>query len=297
MPRPLIALACCLTILAVVICHPAITSAETEDNLFRKLKTDVFEERWADVLAGCDQLIATYPKSENTARTMYYRAKALGNLEGRGEEALDAYGEFIGKFPENAFLVEDAKINRMGLAKSLWLKGNKKHIRILMDSLTEEGFLRIYSAIQISHLGNRPARARALPVLQACAKNEKDAEVRNECTLGILRIDPSALPTAPRAAVPNTPAPPVPPGGEPKLIRVEVRDKATNKITVAVNLPIAFAEALIGSLSEFDQGMVLDELRKRKIDINNIWKSLRTLGKQTLVQIETEENHIKIWLE
>lgn len=287
-----------LVIVLAALCQPALTAPATEEELLRQIKTDVFEEKWDAVLAGCDDLITNYPKSGSLARTMYYKAKALQHMKGREEEALTAYGSFIEKFPDESLLQEDAKISRMGLAKSLWLKGRKDYITILMDGLSENAYLKVYAAIQISHLSNRPASARALPVLQSCSKSEADAEVRNECTLAILRIDPNAVPQIPPA--PPAPAPPppaAPPGGEPKLIRLEVRDKGTDKITVAVNLPIAFAEALLSSLNEFDQGMVMDELKKRQIDINNIWKSLRTLGRQTLVQIETEDNYIKIWLE
>ena len=141
-------------------------------------------------------------------------------------------------------------------------------------------------------------------MLEDCAENASDAEVRNECTLAILRIDPGKVPVPP-SPPPTAPAAPgqapAPPGAaaeaEPKLIRLEVRSKETGKITVAVNLPIAFAEALLASLSEFDQGQVMQELKRRHIDVNNLWKSLRTLGSQTLVQIETEEANIRIWLE
>jgi hypothetical protein len=283
----------------------------TEEEILRQIKTDVFEERWEAVLAGCERLLEAYPQSASRARTMYYRAKALQNLPGRQEEAVAAYGEFIKKFPDETLLREDAMIGQMGLAKSLWLRGQKDHVRVLMDYLDSKGYPQIYAAIQISHLDNRPARARALPILQKCASSDDvDPEVRNECTLGILRIDPGALPVPPRPPGPEpppgqrlappsgvTPSPPPPPGAEPKLIRLEVRDKDTGKVTVAVNLPIAFAEALLASLSAFEQGEVVNELKNRGIDVNNLWKSLKTLGPQTLVQIETEEANIRIWLE
>ncbi len=279
---------------------PALANQATEEEVLRQIKTDVFEEAWEAVLEGCEKLIETYPGSPALARTMYYRAKALQNIAGREEEAVEAYGGLIERFPEETLLREDAMISQMNLAKRLWLRGSKETIRILMDYLREEGYPRIYAAIQISHLDNRPARARALPVLEDCAENESDAEVRNECTLAILRIDPGRVPVPEPPKPPGPPpAPPDAPGAqaEPKLIRLEVRDKETGKVTVAVNLPIAFAEALLHSLSEFDQGQVMEELKRRHIDVNNLWKSLRTLGRQTLVQIETEEANIRIWLE
>lgn len=265
--------------------------ASPEDEILRQIKNDVFDEKWESVLADCERLIATYPKSDSLARTYYYRAKALHHLQGREEAAVTAYGDFIEKFPSEALLREDALISRMKLAKSLWLAGKRDNVSILMKGLDEKGYPRIYAAILISHLDNKPARARALPVLQECSRAEKDAEVRNECTLGILRIDPSAVP-APKTS-------PKLPGAlsEPKLIRLEVRDKKTGSVTVAVNLPIAFAEALLGSLSEIDRGHVMQELTERHIDLDNLMRSLKSLGPQTLVEVETQDAKIRVWLE
>ncbi|MBI3448089.1 MAG: hypothetical protein HY049_04090 [Acidobacteria bacterium] len=274
----------------VVTSRVAVTAAaSSEEEDFRQIKSDVFDEKWESVLADCDRLIAAFPGSGSLPRTYYYRAKALHHLPGKEEMAISAYGEFIDKFPAEAVMREDALISRINLAKSLWLQGRRDNINILLKALDEKGYPRIYSAIQISHLDNKPAKARALPVLQDCARREADAEVRNECTLGILRIDPNEVPR------------PGPQGSgtvaEPRLIRLEVRDKKTGSITVAVNLPVAFAEALLGSLSQIDRGRVTDELRVRHIDLDNLMKSLKSLGRQTLVEVETEEARIKVWLE
>jgi hypothetical protein len=229
---------------------------------------------------------------------MHSRAKALHHLPGREEEAVAAYGALIERFPGETVLREDAAIGRMSLAKSLWLRGRKEHVSVLMQGLEEKGYPRIYAAVQISHLDNRPARSRALPVLKDCSLNERDSEVRNECTLAILRIDPAAVPAPPTVGTTSAaPAPERPSGGEPRLIRLEVREKGTDKLRVAVNLPIAFAEALLGALSEYEHGQVVEELKRRNIDLDNIWKSLKTMGAQTLVQVETDEVNVRIWLE
>ncbi len=286
--------------LGLIACAPAGAQGDPEQEILRQIKEDVFEERWEAVLSGSERLIRDFPDSASLARTMYYRSRALANLPGREADALEAWGEFIERFPSETLLREDALISRMGLAKSMYLNGKKDSIRILLDGLGEKGYARLYAAIQLSYLDHVPGRSRAEPILTECAKKESDAEVRNECTLGILRINPQHpmfQPAAPSAPAPPAPPAPPNPAGEPKLIRLQVREKGTDKITVAVNLPVAFAEALLQSLSEYHQGQVLEELKTRQIDINNIWKSLRTLGKQTLVEIETEEAYIKIWLE
>jgi hypothetical protein len=263
--------------------------SSTEDEILKQIKNDVFDEKWESVLADCERHIATYPKSDALARSYYYRARALQHLPGKEEAAVAAYGEIIDKFPSDAVLREEAQISRINLAKSLWVQGKKDSITILTKALDGKGYPRIYAAIQISHLDNKPSQARALPILQECSRGESNAEVRNECTLGILRIDPSAVP-APKPT-------PQASASEPKLIRLDVRDKKTGSVKVAVNLPIAFAEALMGSLSAIDQGLVKQQLDKQHIDLDNLMKSLRSMGPQTLVEIETEDAKIRVWLE
>lgn len=294
-----LAAALALALLPAIVAHDASAQGSSEQELMRKIKEDVFDERWAEVLESARELIEGYPGSSSMARTMIYRARALEKL-GRDDEAMEAYGQFVEKFPGEILLREDALISQMGLAKRMVLSGRKEAVEILVDGLREKGYPKIYAAIQLSFLDFRPGHSKALPILKECAEGEQDAEVRNECTLAILRIDPTALEyrTNRMAPGPSSDEGPAPaPGGEPKLIRLQVRDKVTDKITVAVNLPVAFAEALLGSLSELEQGRVVDELKARGYDINNLWKSLKTLGKQTLVEIETEEARIKVWLE
>jgi hypothetical protein len=299
MSRPTagVLLACAIGI-AAALAHwsPAASVTMSEEDLVRQIKSDAFDEKWDAVMTDCETMIAAFPSSQSLPWATFYRAKALQHIPGREQDALDAYTAFVGKFPAETTLREDATLSRLGLARDLWLKGKRDTIAILMKGLEEKGYPGIYAAIQISQLDHKPAKSRALPVLKDCSANEKDQEVRNECTIAILRIDPSQVPDTKPA-----PVKPVPPGStatsEPRLIRLEVRAKGSDKITVAVNLPIAFAEALLSSLSEFDQGQVAAELKKKHIDLDNIWKSLKGLGRQTLVQIETEEQNIRIWLE
>jgi hypothetical protein len=291
-PRPFL-LALLLLAASAQVGTAASPAPAAEDEVLRQIKNDVFDERWDSVLADCERLIQAYPSSESLPRTYYYRAKALQHLPGRETDAVAAWSAFIDKFPSDPLLREDALISRMNLAKGLWLQGKRENITILTKGLEEKGYPRIYAAVLISNLDNKPARARALPVLQECSRAEKSAEVRNECTLAILRIDPSALPTPP----PVPPAPGNPSATAPKLIRLEVRDKSTGSLTVAVNLPLAFAEALLGSLSEIDRGRVTEELKTRHIDLENLLRSLKAVGPQTLVEVETEDAKIRVWLE
>ena len=289
--------------------------AADEGQLLSKIKTEVFDQQWDSVLGSCDQFISQYSRSQALPRAYFYRAQALEHVKGKETEAVEAYSVYLTKFPnESGALKEDALLSRLTLATALYLKGDKKHTAIILEGMDLRGYPRIYAAIQASKFDHGPARKKAMPILKDCVGNESDAELKNECILAILRIDPMALPPAPPAPpapagygvakVPKdgkAPPPPPPPAaaGPPRLIRVEIYDKAKKQVTVRVNLPLAFAELLVESLGDEYKNHLQDELNKKiKIpDMQKFWQSLKESGPQTIIEVDHEEHHIKVWIE
>ncbi len=293
-------------------------SAAAEADLLRQIKVDVLDERWEAVLGGCDQFLGRFAKSPDAGRAVYYRARALERFPGREEEALAAYGDFLTRYPSEAgTLREAALLSRVTLATSLYQKGNSGYVAILLKAMEESGYPRLYAAIQAGKIDHGQTRARALPMLKECARSESDLEVRNECVVALLRIDPKALsgvePVEGRAIVappgrdrrpptpPRGPPPPPPPGlaaGEAKLIRVEVFDKATSKIVVQVNLPLAFAELLLDSLGQEYRGEITKHLGVTSAQsLEKFWEAIMMGGKQTLVEVDAEDQRIRVWVE
>ncbi len=275
-----------------------LASAADEADLLRQIKSDIFDVKWDAVLASCDQFITQFPSSHDMPRAMYYRAQALEHAKGRDEDAIAAYGEFLTRFPnESGTLREDALLSRMTLAVSLWLKGNRGYAAIILKGMDEKGYPRLFAAIQASKIDLPAGRAKALPILKECAKSESDVELKNECVVALLRIDPKALEASapPDRLVPGA----APQPGAAKLIRLEVFDKHTNKPTVTVNLPLAFAELILETLGDAYRQKFEDNIppQYKGMNLESFWNAIKKGGKQTIIEIDNEDEHIKVWVE
>jgi len=304
---------------AVAFAAPARAAAD-EGELLRQVKNDVFNQEWSAVLAGCDQFIASYPNAEALPRAYYYRAQALEHLKAHEAEAIQAYSDFLTRFPaETGAIREDALLSRMTLASSVYQKGDKRFVGVVLKGLQEKGYPKLYASIQASKIDYPAARASALPILRDCACSESDAELKNECIVALLRINPMALeqpcgphpPEPPRAARPprapsSPPGPPVPPAGvtppghDVRLIRVEVYDVKKQQVVVRVNLPIAFAELLLDSLGDAYRKEIIEGLREKSqgpIDFDKLWQAIKQGGAQTILEIDNGDERIKVWVE
>jgi len=286
-----------LLVMVAAITVAAITSAraaQDEGELLRQIKTDVFDQKWDGVLASCNQFIGQYTRSLDLPRVYYYKAQALEHGKGREEEAIAAYTDYVTRFPnETGALHEDAMLKRISLAAGLYLNSNKKHIGVILQGMDLKGYPGIFAAIQASKLDHGPARAKALPILLRCASTETDPEVKNECLLGVLRIDPqkAGQVTTPKEAVGG------PGAGTARLIRVEVFDKLKKQVAVRVNMPLSFAEILLDSLGDELQQEIGDELKKKGVQLNKLLESIKKSGAQTIIEIDNDEQHIKVWIE
>lgn len=275
-----------------------------EGELLRQIKSEVFDQQWDSVLSSCDLFIAQFPRSATLPRAYYYKAQALEHLKGREAEAIAAYTDFLTRFPaEMGALKEDAILSRLSMASSLWLAGNRSQVGVIIKGMDESGYPRTYSAIQASKIDHAPARTKALPILKDCAERESDVEVKNECLLALLRIDPKStteLQQAPpgKTAAAGTPgAAGATPGGEAKLIRVEVYDKVKKQVSVRVNMPLAFAQLLLDSLNDELRAEISHGLQAKGLQLDRFWEAFKKGGKQTIVEIDDEGQHIKVWIE
>ena len=59
------------------------TVAGGEEELFRQIKVDVFDQEWPAVLRQCDELLARFPGGAAAPQAAFYRARALSRLPGR----------------------------------------------------------------------------------------------------------------------------------------------------------------------------------------------------------------------
>ena len=291
-------LAAVLALIAIAATGPVFAQDEAE--LLRQIKSDLFDRKWDAVLGSCDMFISRHPSSADLPRAFYYRAQALEHIRGRENDAIRAYGEFITRFPDvSRTMREDALLSRLTLAASQWEKGDKSHVGLIMDGMKQSGYPKMYAAVQASKIGHKPAHTQALPILNECAKNERDAELKNECAVAVLRIDPKALGTEVDTGSAAS-AGPAGAAGEVKLIRLEVFDKAQNKVVVRVNMPIAFAELILDAIEQGWRDEINKGLQKHGISSGNLesfWKAIKEGGPQTILEIDNDEEKIRFWVE
>ncbi len=79
------------------------------------------------------------------------------------------------------------------------------------------------------------------------------------------------------------------------LLKISIFDKKKKKNTVKVTVPMALVEALSDSI---DIDKTVDLKGKCKdLDIKRILKVLKDTGPMTLVEVDEEDQLIKIWIE
>ncbi|MFQ5768571.1 MAG: hypothetical protein ACE5ID_11400 [Acidobacteriota bacterium] len=266
-------------------------SAKTADDcnkLMRRLKLDVFDEKWEQVRIKAVALLNSSSSCPHKAQVAYLKAQALARL-GREQEALEGYGDFLEDYcatpggPVNCDLARSA---RYELAARLYRKdGRRKHLDLLLDSLDLPGDAGIMAALTLADIDDPAIRKRALPYLLKAFKMDLDDDVASRICLAVLKIDPAKTPCgqAPQA------------GGSsagPTLISVEIFDFDENKVQLRINMPVALAEVVIRSLPP----EILEEMSKEGIDIQSIFQTIREQTDGPLFEMTTQDQRIRIWL-
>jgi hypothetical protein len=267
--------------------------AQPDQERLRTAKTLFFDRKYAEARQAWEAVRAASRGADAEAPT-YWVARCSESL-GENERALREYDAFLALRPKDRTLIEEARTSRVGLAARLYKMGNRKHVQVLKDALSDPGkTVRYYAALQMSGLDTAMGRL-AAPVLRQILAQEKDPDLVDRAKLGLMRADPAALgaPSAPsgRAA----PAAPVAPkGGEARIVRIRITERGASRPKVSINLPLALAEMLFKSLPDD----VKDDLRRDGYDAETFWMKLRELGPSAIISIEKDDGErIQIWTE
>jgi hypothetical protein len=279
----------------VIAAHPPAAASEEED-LFRQVKVAVFDQDWPAVLSGCDAILARFPAGASSPRAAFYRAVALSHLPGRETEALAAYRKFVARHPGETVLLEEAWSGMFSLAC-----GGRGGARAECAPLLKEGLARrsdyvsTLAAIRASDQKDDQLRRAALAVLKKAHDRESDPEIRNQVLIAILKIDPKQVPPPePRGSPPPGRAAT---GKAPTLIRMTVFNKAEGRYEVKVNLPVAFARMLVDALGEDQKHDLRQGARAQGIDVDHIFEAIQKAGAGRLLEVESPESRIEIWIE
>jgi hypothetical protein len=111
--------------------------------------------------------------------------------------------------------------------------------------------------------------------------------------LSVVKHAVSASPAAP-ASGEAPPVPEKPKGGTPQWLKVRVLDKSSHKAKVTINLPLALARTT-GEDFPIDWHCHGDGCEKSRVRLGDVLQTLES--GQDIVQIEEEEQTVRVWVE
>lgn len=286
-----------LGLLMLLAASGAVTAAPAEPALLRQIKVAAFDGRWDELLSLADTYLARFPQAASGPQVEFHRARALAHLPGRGADGNAAYREFVARHPEEILLVEQAWSGIFSLACDQRRQESAGCAATLSEGLDSRlPYVSTLAAIRASDARQEPLRRRALARLKGTLVSQSDPDIRNEILIAILKIDPREVPPpAPRPDVPN--APPAPAGAAPTLIRMSIYDKASDKYTLRINLPVAFAQMLVDALGEADKVELQESARKKGLDLDDIFDAIQKSGTGRFLDVDTPDNRIQVWIE
>jgi hypothetical protein len=276
--------------------------AQADAERLRSAKTLFFDRKYAEARQAWEAVRAA-AKGVEAEAPAYWVARCSENL-GESERALKEYDAFLALRPKDRALVDEARTSRVSLAAKLYKAGNKGHVQVLRDALSDPSrTVRYYAALQMSGLDAEMGRL-AVPVLRQILAQEKDADLVDRAKLGLMRWDPAALSGPATSGAPSatasarTTAPVIAPrtgrAREAHWVHVRITEKGGTKPKVSINLPLGLAEMLFKSLPEDAKA----DLRREGYDPETFWARLRQLGPSEIISIEGDEGErIQIWTE
>jgi len=230
--------------------------------------------------------------------SLYWVARCSENLGDR-ERALKEYGEYLDTKQPEPTLAEEAKTARIGIAAHLYKTGQRQHLPILRQGLSDPNkTVRYYAALKLAELDPAVAQP-AIPVLQTIILEEKDEDLVSRAKLKLLRLDPETLNKIARESELRQPRPrpnpsPSSPWKEATWLKVRISSPGRSEPEVSLNLPVALAELVFQSLPENAKR----NLQERGYAGPNFWEKLKKLGPTQILDIHGDKGErIQIWIE
>jgi hypothetical protein len=111
-----------------------------------------------------------------------------------------------------------------------------------------------------------------------------------------LKIDPAQVPQPDTGEADSANAKPER-ARQPTLIRMTVFNKREGTFDLKVNVPVAFARMLIEALGESQRRELRRGAREQGIDIDDIFDAIQKSGAGRLLEVDSEDSLIEIWIE
>jgi hypothetical protein len=248
-------------------------------------------QKWEEARLTFQRLIREFPQSSLLPHAYYYSAYCL-RLQKKSEEALLAYELFLQKYPKNPSFATDVGRAVVELALSQVEQGKTNYRNRLVAALASpDKDVRYFAAIRCSNLKDRELNSLCVPILKEIRTKEKQPDLVNPASIALLRIDPAALSQPEHQKDPKSKSKP---GDVPvKMFHLQIFEAGENKpATVELNFPVSLTKLAIAALDEPTKA----DMRKKGIDIDNIWDSLNRLGPADIMTLRNGPRVVKIWI-
>lgn len=269
-------------IAAVIVFSPLQGQGKSPEELLRQAKVSIFDERWQDALALLQEIQACCPSSSQASPARFYQARVLDSM-GRRVEALESYSAFLNQSSHSKALEKEAQLAVVKLSARLWQEGQRQFIGNTTRALNSpDPDLRLLAGVQLSYLHSKELQDRAVPVLQKMARDSDNAEMQNQATLALLRIDPKLLQTDKKGQRAES---------DKRVQRLHISVTTGGTETFSLALPASLIRLVFSSLSDGAKR----ELEQKGIDANNLLEQLREAGE--VLEIKGDSETLRLWVE
>jgi tetratricopeptide (TPR) repeat protein len=289
-----------LIVAGLIAVSPARAPAQKarDQEIFNQAKILMFDKDWEAARSVFLRIIRDFPSSNVVPEAYFFNARCL-QLQGRQTEAIPAYEDFLRRYPGGPVLPAEARSAVVEMAASLFEKGDPSYKDRLINGLMDERReVRYFTALRCSYLRDRSLNSMIVPILREIVQQENEREIADRARIALLRIDPKALsePTESRK-------PPKEPPKKDKQQRIEKRSDARMfhlvvyeegiaQPRVELNIPFTLAQLAVAALDESTK----KEMRKKGVDVDNVWESLNRMGPADILTFRDGKNVVKIWI-
>ncbi len=269
--------------------------AAAEQELLNRGKILMFDKKWDEARAVFQKFTVEYPKSSLTPQAYYFIARCL-QTQGKDEEALHAYEVFLQKYPNEPFLPAEARNAIVELSASLMEAGNTSYKKCLIAGLSDpRKEVRYFAALRCSRMSDKSLSSMAIPVLKEIIQSEKERELTDRARIALLRLDPKYLskPVTITEEKKGSKGSSGRANSNTKMFHLRVLQEGSTQPVVELNIPVSMAQLAIAALDESAKA----EMRKKGIDVDNIWEDLKHLGPTNILTIRDGKNLVKLWIE
>jgi tetratricopeptide (TPR) repeat protein len=280
-------------LLAAGLPHSAPCQRGKDQEVFNQAKVLMFDKKWEEARVVFQRVVRDFPSSGVVPQAYFFNARCL-QLQGRFREAIPAYQDFLTRYPSEPFLPAEARNAVVEMSASLFEKGDGSYKDLLLAGLGDSRKeVRYFTALRCSYLEDSQLNSRVVPVLREITREERERDLVDRARIALLRIDPKSLSAPEQAEKPTKDdARSTGKSTDTRLFHLQVIEEGNSEPRVELNIPVSLAQLAIAALDESTRR----EMRKKGIDVDNIWESLKRMGPTDILTFRNGRNIVKIWI-